>query len=175
MQATILALMLGAGSSLVAPSALPRTKRVGGASMKMSLADYSEELIATANAMTLPGKGLLACDESTGTVGARLESIGLENTEENRQTWRNLLFTTPGINEYISGAILFEETLFQDDPNGKPFVDARPPVSERARARGPPTGPRGTSRGVARACAGESEPPDRFFNDATLEDPALFS
>eukprot|EP00310_Coccolithus_braarudii_P015077 CAMPEP_0183353880 /NCGR_PEP_ID=MMETSP0164_2-20130417/35612_1 /TAXON_ID=221442 /ORGANISM="Coccolithus pelagicus ssp braarudi, Strain PLY182g" /LENGTH=401 /DNA_ID=CAMNT_0025526653 /DNA_START=78 /DNA_END=1283 /DNA_ORIENTATION=+ len=84
---------------------------------------YKDELIATANAMVAPGKGLLACDESTGTVGTRLESIGLENVEANRQAWRNLLFTTPGIGEYISGAILFEETLFQSDPDGKPFVD----------------------------------------------------
>jgi fructose-bisphosphate aldolase class I len=84
---------------------------------------YKDELIATATAMVLPGKGLLACDESTGTVGKRLESIGLENVEENRQKWRNLLFTTPGIGEYISGAILFEETLYQNDPSGTPFVD----------------------------------------------------
>ena len=47
----------------------------------------------------------------------------MENTETNRMTWRNLLFTTKGIEKYISGAILFEETLFQKDPNGKPFVD----------------------------------------------------
>merc|ERR1719343_1262288 len=73
--------------------------------------------------MVKEGKGLLACDESTGTVGARLESIGLENNEDNRRTWRNLLFTTEGIEQYISGAILFEETLYQDDPDGKPFVD----------------------------------------------------
>jgi len=84
---------------------------------------YAEELVATATAMVMPGKGLLACDESTGTVGARLEANGMENTEANRQKWRNLLFTTEGIGEYISGAILFEETLFQDDPDGKPFVD----------------------------------------------------
>jgi len=84
---------------------------------------YAEELRATAAAMVKPGKGLLACDESTGTVGKRLESIGLENIEDNRRVWRNLLFTTPSIGEYISGAILFEETLYQDDPNGKPFVD----------------------------------------------------
>merc|ERR1719313_3277454 len=79
--------------------------------------------MATAAAMVAPGKGLLACDESTGTVGTRLEANGMENIEDNRRTWRNLLFTTEGISEYISGAILFEETLFQDDPNGKPFVD----------------------------------------------------
>ena len=47
----------------------------------------------------------------------------MENSEANRQKWRNLLFTTPGINQYVSGAILFEETLFQNDPDGKPFVD----------------------------------------------------
>merc|ERR1719486_615647 len=69
------------------------------------------------------GNGLLACDESSGTIGTRLESIGLENTEDNRRNWRNLLFTTPDIGEYISGAILFEETLYQKDPDGKPFVD----------------------------------------------------
>merc|ERR1711988_476841 len=84
---------------------------------------YADELKATAAAMVAPGKGLLACDESTGTVGQRLESIGLENEEVNRMTWRQLLFTTPGLNQYISGAILFEETLFQDGADGKPFVD----------------------------------------------------
>merc|ERR1719213_266908 len=84
---------------------------------------YAAELRATASAMVQPGKGLLACDESTGTVGTRLEANGMENTEENRMIWRNLLFTTKGIGEYISGAILFEETLFQKDPSGKPFVD----------------------------------------------------
>merc|ERR1719437_273879 len=73
--------------------------------------------------MVKEGKGLLACDESTGTVGARLESIGLENNEENRREWRQLLFTTPDIGNYISGAILFEETLYQDSKEGKPFVE----------------------------------------------------
>jgi fructose-bisphosphate aldolase class I len=119
-----LALLAGSSEALVAPRGLPSTAaRVGAAPVKASLADYSDELRATAKSMTLPGKGLLACDESTGTVGGRLESIGLENTEENRMTWRNLLFTSPGIGDFISGAILYEETLFQDDPNGKPFVD----------------------------------------------------
>merc|ERR1719428_1673046 len=84
---------------------------------------YAAELRETATKMTVPGKGLLACDESTGTVGTRLEANGMENTEQNRQIWRNLLFTTKGIGEYISGAILFEETLYQKDPAGKPFVD----------------------------------------------------
>ena len=63
---------------------------------------YAAELVETATKMVAAGKGLLACDESTGTVGKRLESIGLKNTEENRQTWRNLLFTTPDLQKYIS-------------------------------------------------------------------------
>ena len=84
---------------------------------------YAAELRKTANAMVAKGKGLLACDESTGTVGKRLEANGMENTETNRCAWRNLLFTTAGLGEFISGAILYEETLFQNDPNGKPFVD----------------------------------------------------
>merc|ERR1719217_1946510 len=84
---------------------------------------YAAELRETAAQMVRPGFGLLACDESTGTVGTRLESIGLVNTEDNRRIWRNLLFTAPNLGKYISGAILFEETLFQSDPDGKPFVD----------------------------------------------------
>jgi fructose-bisphosphate aldolase class I len=94
-----------------------------GSAMKMSLEKYSDELIATAAAMTRPGRGLLACDESTGTVGTRLESIGMENIEENRRDWRELLFTAPGLGEYISGAILFDETLYQNAKDGTPFVD----------------------------------------------------
>merc|ERR1712087_367944 len=91
--------------------------------LSMSLEKYSDELKATAAAMVEEGKGLLACDESTGTVGARLESIGLENNVDNRREWRQLLFTTPNIGDKISGAILFEETLYQDSKEGKPFVD----------------------------------------------------
>merc|ERR1712238_382526 len=83
-----------------------------------SLEQYSDELKATAASIVKPGMGLLACDESTGTVGTRLESIGVENVEANRALWRNLLFTTKGLNEYISGCILFEETLYQDAPGG---------------------------------------------------------
>merc|ERR1712194_278454 len=85
--------------------------------------DYSDELKATAASIVRPGFGLLACDESTGTVGTRLESIGLVNTEENRAEWRELLFTTKDLGNHISGAILFEETLFQTGPCGKPMVE----------------------------------------------------
>jgi len=54
-------------------------------------------------------------DESTKTIGKRLQGIGVENTEANRQAYRGLLFTTPGLGNYISGAILYEETLFQNN------------------------------------------------------------
>lgn len=70
-----------------------------------------------------PGRGILAIDESNATCGKRLASIGLDNTETNRQAYRQLLLTTPGLGDYISGAILFEETLYQSTTDGKKFVD----------------------------------------------------
>merc|ERR1712216_911531 len=84
---------------------------------------YDEELIATANSIASQGRGILAMDESNGTCGKRLDSIGVENTEDNRRAYRQLLVTTPGLGEYISGAIMFEETLYQSTKDGKPFVD----------------------------------------------------
>jgi len=84
---------------------------------------YDEELIKTANAIASPGKGILAMDESNGTCGKRLDSIGVENTEDNRRSYRELLVTTPGLGEYISGAILFEETLYQSCSTGKTMVE----------------------------------------------------
>jgi len=104
-----------------APS--PRAQPSCESAMKMSLEKYADELKETANKMVSEGKGLLACDESNGTVGTRLESIGLENNEANRRNWRELLFTTEDLEKYISGAILFDETLFQDSNDGTPFVD----------------------------------------------------
>jgi fructose-bisphosphate aldolase class 1 len=62
-------------------------------------------------------------DESNGTCGKRLDSIGVENTEDNRRSYRELLVTTPGLGEYISGAILFEETLYQSCSTGKTMVE----------------------------------------------------
>jgi len=70
-----------------------------------------------------PGRGILAMDESNATCGKRLASIGLENTEVNRQAWRTLLVTVPSLGEYISGAILFEETLYQSTTDGRKIVD----------------------------------------------------
>eukprot|EP00898_Chlorokybus_atmophyticus_P001196 jgi/Chlat1/2077/Chrsp17S08722 len=84
---------------------------------------YEEELIATANAIAAPGKGILAADESTGTIGKRLQGINVENNEANRQTLRQLLFTSEGMNNHISGVILFEETLYQKANDGTPFVE----------------------------------------------------
>ena len=62
-------------------------------------------------------------DESNATCGKRLDSIGVENTEDNRRAYRELLVTTPGLGQYISGAILFEETLYQTIRDGKKFTD----------------------------------------------------
>jgi len=72
---------------------------------------FEEELIATTRKIASSGKGILAADESVGTIGKRFESISLENTSETRRAYRELLFTTPGLNQYISGAILYHETL----------------------------------------------------------------
>ena len=79
-------------------------------------------LMETARAMVADGRGILAADESTGTIEKRFKSIGVENTEANRQAYREMLFTTPEMEKYISGAILFEETLFQSTRDGKPFA-----------------------------------------------------
>merc|ERR1712039_878916 len=76
-------------------------------------AEYKDELLATVKAMTMPGKGILAMDESNGTCGLRLQSIGVENTEENRQRWRQTLLGTKDLGKYCGGAILFTETLYQ--------------------------------------------------------------
>lgn len=89
----------------------------------MSFGPYGAELIENAKRIAAPGKGILAADESTGTIGQRFSSISVENNEENRRKYRQLLFATTGIEEYISGVILYEETLYQTADDGKPFVD----------------------------------------------------
>ena len=81
------------------------------------------DALTSQKSIASPGRGILAIDESNATCGKRLASIGLENTEANRQAYRQLLLTTPGLGEYISGAILFEETLYQSTTDGKRFVD----------------------------------------------------
>jgi fructose-bisphosphate aldolase class I len=80
-------------------------------------------LSKTAAAMVARGKGVLAADESSGTCEKRFKSVGVECTEENRRTYRGLLFTTPGAEQYISGVILFDETMRQKTNDGVPFPD----------------------------------------------------
>jgi len=72
---------------------------------------YKAELIETAKKICATGKGILAADESTGTIGKRFDAISVENTEDNRRAYRELLFTAPRIEENISGVIMYEETV----------------------------------------------------------------
>ena len=80
-----------------------------------------EQLAETARAMVAPGKGIIAIDESTGTIAKRFAGVGVENTEENRRAYREMLLATPGLGEHISGAILYDETLRQSTKDGVPF------------------------------------------------------
>jgi fructose-bisphosphate aldolase class I len=73
--------------------------------------------------MVAEGKGILAIDESAGTCKKRFDAVGVESTEENRRAYRDMLLTTPGLSDYISGAILFDETIRQATANGTPFVN----------------------------------------------------
>jgi fructose-bisphosphate aldolase, class I len=82
----------------------------------------SNDLAAVAKAMVAPGKGILAADESTGTIEKRFKSINVENVEENRRAYRDMLFTTKGLGQYISGVILFDETIRQKSADGTSFV-----------------------------------------------------
>src|SRR5436305_12214618 len=79
------------------------------------------DLESTARALVAEGKGILAADESTGTIKKRFDSIGVESTEANRRAYRDLLFTTEGVEEYISGVILFDETIRQSSLDDTPF------------------------------------------------------
>ena len=72
---------------------------------------FKDELIKTAREIAAPGKGILAADESTATIGLRFDTIKVENTEANRQAYRQLLFKAPEIEKNISGVIMFEETV----------------------------------------------------------------
>ncbi len=81
-----------------------------------------EQLEAVAQAMVAPGKGIIAIDESMGTIKKRFDAVGVPNTEENRRAYREMLLTAPGLSEYISGAILFDETIRQATKAGVPFT-----------------------------------------------------
>jgi fructose-bisphosphate aldolase class I len=86
--------------------------------------EKEDELRRIANAIVAPGKGILAADESTGTLGKRFQNINVENIEENRRAYRQLLFTAgPDLAKHISGVILYHETLYQKADDGQPLVN----------------------------------------------------
>ena len=84
---------------------------------------YKDELIKNARYIVQKGKGILAADESTGTIGKRFAGVNVENTEKNRRAYRELLFTAPGLEQYISGTILYDETVYQKTKEGKRFIE----------------------------------------------------
>ena len=81
------------------------------------------KLYETAAALLASGKGILAADESDGTAGKRLDMVRLENTPENRQTFREILFTAPGIEEFVSGVIMYDSSIRNETRDGTPFTD----------------------------------------------------
>jgi fructose-bisphosphate aldolase class I len=84
---------------------------------------FDLQMEATAQALVAPAKGILAADESTGTIEKRFKSVGAACTEENRRAYRELLFATPGLGEFISGVILFDETIRQQAADGTSLVE----------------------------------------------------
>jgi fructose-bisphosphate aldolase class I len=84
---------------------------------------HRQELTQTAVALVAPGKGILAADESTSTIEKRFKDHNIPNNEENRRAYREMLFTAPGVNEYVSGVILFDETIRQKTKDGTTFVE----------------------------------------------------
>src|SRR6266511_1465080 len=89
--------------------------------MEGGVAMFATTLKETALALVAPGKGILAADESHATIGRRFEALGIPNSEEQRRRYRQMLFTTKGIGEFISGVILFDETIRQAADGGRPF------------------------------------------------------
>ena len=81
----------------------------------------TQTLTETARALVAPGKGLLAADESLGTIGKRFAALGIESNAQTRRAYREMLFTTPGCGDYLSGVITFDETLRESDSQGTPF------------------------------------------------------
>ncbi len=84
---------------------------------------FDIQMEVTAQALVARGKGILAADESTGTIEKRFKSVGATCTEESRRAYRELLFTTPGLGEFISGVILFDETIRQKASDGTPLIE----------------------------------------------------
>ncbi|HTP94943.1 MAG TPA: class I fructose-bisphosphate aldolase [Burkholderiales bacterium] len=84
---------------------------------------FEREMEATAKAMVAAGRGILAADESTGTIGRRFTGIKIDNTEDNRRAYRDMLFSAKGLSQYISGVILYDETIRQSGHSGAAFVE----------------------------------------------------
>lgn len=85
--------------------------------------ELGTSLLATVSALLAPAKGILAADESFSTIGRRFAALKIPSTEDNRRAYRELLFSTPGLGEFISGAILFDETVRQDAAGGTPMPE----------------------------------------------------
>lgn len=83
----------------------------------------TEALVATARTLVSAGRGILAADESNGTMSQRLQSIGVEASSDSRRDWRQLIFTADGFAEYVSGVIMFDETIRQSSDDGRPLVE----------------------------------------------------
>lgn len=83
-----------------------------------------EDLEQTAQALVAPGKGIIAIDESSGTIARRFQAVGIENSVEHRRAYRELLLTAQGLGQHISGAILYDETIRQSTRAGQSFVEA---------------------------------------------------
>jgi fructose-bisphosphate aldolase class I len=83
----------------------------------------SEDLASVAATLVADGRGILAADESVATLTRRFDTLGIPSTEESRRAYREMLFTTPGAAEFISGAILYDETIRQKSSDGKPLAE----------------------------------------------------
>ncbi|MGH7225644.1 MAG: class I fructose-bisphosphate aldolase, partial [Gemmataceae bacterium] len=81
-----------------------------------------DQMEAVAQAMVAPGKGIIAIDESSGTIKKRFDAVGIPDSEEHRRAYREMLLTSPGLAEHISGAILYDETIRQSTKAGVPFT-----------------------------------------------------
>ena len=120
----------------------------------------AHELNETARAIVAGHKGILAADESTGTIKKRFDSIGVESTDESRRAYRQLLFAAPGMEDAIGGVILYDETIRQSADDGTPFARGARPRRDRFPAsrstRAPTTSPASRARRSPRgstACA----------------------
>ena len=115
----VLSLIFPSGDSLSMPNSASKSV-VGGGGSHLS-AEMRDQLKSVASQMSTRGKGLSACDEGPATIGGRFEAVGVENSEETRRRYRQMLFTAPGCEKYLSGAILDPETLYQKSDDGVLF------------------------------------------------------